>query len=136
MQITDQRGLEWEIARLGESIIKPRLYMYVQDARQTRWTQVMELTCTRLPPPRITARRVHWKAIHYLCTVHISPLCFSHFVFIRAPREALNVQFSQTRTLLSKQWPIPLLHVDTALMLGSCMAACLPSRHGTTTGNQ
>lgn len=46
MQITDQRGLEWKLARLGENIIKPGLYMYVQDVRQTCWTQVMELTCT------------------------------------------------------------------------------------------
>lgn len=46
MQITDQRGLEWKLVRLGENIIKSGLYMYVQDVRQTCWTQVMELTCT------------------------------------------------------------------------------------------
>lgn len=46
MQITDQRGLEWKAARLGENIIKQGLYMYVQDVRETCWTQVMELTCT------------------------------------------------------------------------------------------
>lgn len=46
MQITDQRGLEWKLVRLGKNIIKSGLYMYVQDVRQTCWTQVMELTCT------------------------------------------------------------------------------------------
>ena len=46
MQITDQRGLEWKLARLGENIIKLGLYMCVQDVRETCWTQVMELTCT------------------------------------------------------------------------------------------
>lgn len=46
MQITDQRGLEWKLVRLEENIIKLGLYMYVQDVRETCWTQVMELTCT------------------------------------------------------------------------------------------
>lgn len=35
-----------KLARLEENIIKLGLYMYVQDVRETRWTQVMELTCT------------------------------------------------------------------------------------------
>lgn len=46
MQMTDQRGLQWKRARLGENVIKLGLYMYVGDMRETRWTQVMELTCT------------------------------------------------------------------------------------------
>lgn len=54
MQITDQRRLEWKLARLGRNIIKPGLYMYVQVVRETCWTQVMELTCTWTLPPTAT----------------------------------------------------------------------------------
>lgn len=135
MQITDQRGLEWKLARLGENIIKPGLYMYVQDVRQTCWTQVMELTCTWTLPPTATiislpAFSQDYSMYSTLESNLLSPYSsFLPFLFLptcvyKGSSRASQCAVYTDTNLLSKQWQIPLLHVDTELMFG--LFACRP----------
>lgn len=133
MQITDQRGLEWKLARLGENIIKPRLYMYVQDVRQTCWTQVMELTCTWTLPPTATIISPPAFSQDYSMYSTLESnllLPYSTFLPFLFPSTSVCKGFSRASecavctNLPSKPWRIPLLRVDTELMFGSCAAAC------------
>lgn len=139
MQITDQRGLEWKLARLGGNIIKLGLYMYVQDARQTCWTRVMELTCTwTLPPtpPSPTATIISLPAFCSDYSMYSTPesnllSLYSTFLSVLFLSSSFYEGFSWAgegavytdTNLLSKRWRIPLLRVACMLTLNWCLAA-------------
>lgn len=101
MQMTDQRGLEWKIARLEENITEPGLYMYVEDVRETCWTQVMELTCTGTLTPAATTA-VIWFCLHclsvFLClqsfisNSQFKPVAVSKCVLTLNPRSAVDAR--------------------------------------------